>query len=74
MCRNCGIQPQAYETQEEKNMKLNAPKKVTWFIGLALVVVALIVKLAKIATLAVGFWLAIAGAVVLLLATFFSKL
>lgn len=55
-------------------MKLNAPKKVTWFIGLALVVVALIVKLAKIATLAVGFWLAIAGAVVLLLATFFSKL
>ena len=58
----------------KREMKPNAPKKVTWMIALALVVLALAVKFTGLVSLTVGFWLAVAAAVLLLLATFLTKL
>ncbi|MBQ1826361.1 MAG: hypothetical protein II712_01725 [Erysipelotrichaceae bacterium] len=55
-------------------MKLSAPKKVTFFLALALLVCALIVKFAGLASLEVAFWAACASAVVLLLATMLNNL
>jgi hypothetical protein len=51
-------------------MKLSPPKNITWFIGLALVVLALLGQTNTIAALAkYDFWLAIVAAVLMLLAT-----
>ena len=55
-------------------MKPNAPKKTTWFIALALIILAVAAKFTTIVPLAAGYWLAVASSVLLLLATVFSKL
>ncbi|MBR4421175.1 MAG: hypothetical protein IKS69_01410 [Erysipelotrichaceae bacterium] len=55
-------------------MKLSAPKQVTWIVAVVLAVLALLVKFAGFASLTVAFWLALASAVLLVLATFFAGL
>lgn len=51
-------------------MKLSPPKNITWFIALALAVLALLGQTGTVAALAkYDFWLAIAAAVLLLIAT-----
>ena len=55
-------------------MKLNAPKQVTWIIALVLLVAAVVVKFSGLASLTVGFWLAVVSAALLILATFLSNL
>ena len=55
-------------------MKLNAPKQVTWIIAVILVVLAIVVKFSSLASLTVGFWLAVASAVILAAGSFFSGL
>ena len=51
-------------------MKLSAPKQITWFIALALAVLALLGETSVIAALApYSFWFALIGAALLLLAT-----
>ena len=55
-------------------MKLSAPKKVTWIVALVLAVCALVVKFAGIASLEVAFWLALASACILVLATLLNNL
>ncbi|MBP1554847.1 MAG: hypothetical protein J6W57_03585 [Oscillospiraceae bacterium] len=55
-------------------MKPNAPKKTTWFIALALIILAVAAKFTAIVPLTAGYWLAVASSVLLLLATLFSKL
>ncbi|MBQ1357626.1 MAG: hypothetical protein IKD87_05430 [Oscillospiraceae bacterium] len=55
-------------------MKLNAPKQLSWIIALILLVAALAVNFTGLAPLTVGFWLAVASACLLILATFFSGL
>ena len=62
-------------TKERGNiMKLSAPKQVTWIVAVVLAVLALLVKFAGFASLTVAFWLALASAVLLVLATFFAGL
>ena len=56
------------------NMKLSAPKKVTWIVALVLAVCAVLVKFAGIASLEVAFWLALASACILVLATLLNNL
>jgi len=55
-------------------MKLSAPKKLVWIISLVLAVAALVVFLAKLASVTVAFWLALAAACLLLLATLLTNL
>ena len=55
-------------------MKPNAPKKTIWILAIILVAMALAVKFTGIVPITVGFWLAVASACLLVLATFFSKL
>lgn len=51
-------------------MKLSPPKQITWFIALALAVLALLGQTGTIAALATyDFWLAIASAALMLIAT-----
>jgi lysylphosphatidylglycerol synthetase-like protein (DUF2156 family) len=51
-------------------MKLSPPKNITWFIGLALVVLALLGYAKTIAVLTkYDFWLALIAAVLMLIAT-----
>ncbi len=51
-------------------MKLSPPKQITWFIALALAVLALLGHTGTIAALApFSFWLALIAAALLLLAT-----
>jgi hypothetical protein len=56
-------------------MKLSPPKQITWFIALALAVLALLGKMGVIAALAqYAFWLALIAAGLLLLATLVKNL
>ena len=55
-------------------MKLNAPKNVTWIVGLVLAAAALVVKFAGLASGEVAFWLAFVSAALMLCASFFSGL
>jgi hypothetical protein len=56
-------------------MKLSPPKNITWFVALALAVLALLGKLGVIAVLAkYDFWLALVAAALMLLATFVKGL
>jgi len=51
-------------------MKLSAPKQITWFIALALAVIALLGQTTIVAALSpYSFWLALIAAALLLLAT-----
>ena len=51
-------------------MKLNQPKQITWFVALALAVLALLGQTGTIAALSqYSFWLALIAAALLLLAT-----
>ena len=51
-------------------MRLSAPKQVTWFIALALAVLALLGQTSVVAALSpYSFWLALISAALLLLAT-----
>jgi hypothetical protein len=51
-------------------MKLSAPKQITWFIALALAVLALLGQTSVIAALSqYSFWLALIAAALILLAT-----
>ena len=51
-------------------MRLSPPQKITWFIALALAVLALVGQMGVVAQLAeFAFWLALAAAGLLLLAT-----
>jgi len=56
-----------------RKMKLSSPKRITWWIALAVGVVGAVVHLLPIAALpwlsVVGFWLVFAAFVLLLLAT-----
>ena len=54
-------------------MQLNAPKKTTWFIALALIAVALIFRFAGLSDV-VAFWFACASAALMLLASYFTNL
>jgi energy-converting hydrogenase Eha subunit C len=58
--------------------KLSAPKRITWWIALAVGVVGVVLHLVPIAALpwlsVVGFWLVVAAFVLLLLATSLSGL
>ena len=56
-------------------MKLSAPKNITWFVALALAVLAVLGKMGVIAALAkYDFWLALVAAALMLLATFIKGL
>jgi hypothetical protein len=56
-------------------MRLSPPKNITWFVALALAVLALLGKLGVIVALAqYDFWLALVAAALLLLATFIKGL
>ncbi len=55
-------------------MKLNAPKNVTWIIGLVLAVLALVCKFAGLGGADVPFWVAFVSAALMLAASFFSGL
>jgi hypothetical protein len=56
-------------------MRLSPPKNITWFIALALAVLALLGKTGVIAALATyAFWLALIAAALLLLATIVKDL
>jgi len=56
-------------------MKLSPPKNITWFVALALAVLALLGKLGVIAALSTyAFWLALVAAALMLLATFVKGL
>lgn len=56
-------------------MKLSRPKNITWFIALALAVLGLLAFTGVIGALsAYAFWLALAAAVLLLLATLLKDL
>lgn len=51
-------------------MKLSAPKNITWFVALALAVLALLGQTGVIAALSTyAFWLALIAAALMLLAT-----
>ena len=51
-------------------MKLSAPKQITWFVALALAVLALLGQMSVVAALSpYSFWLALIAAALLLLAT-----
>ena len=51
-------------------MKLSAPQKVTWFIALALAILALLGQMGVVAQLGTyAFWFALVAAALLLLAT-----
>ena len=51
-------------------MKLSPPKQITWFVALALAVLALLGQIGTIAVLSqYSFWLALIAAALLLLAT-----
>jgi hypothetical protein len=51
-------------------MKLSAPKQVTWFIALALAVLALLGQTSAVSALSpYSFWLALIAAALMLLAT-----
>jgi hypothetical protein len=51
-------------------MKLSAPKQITWFIALAIAVLALLGQTGTIAALTTyAFWLALIAAALMLLAT-----
>ena len=51
-------------------MKLSAPKQITWFIALALAVLALLGQTGTIAVLSkYSFWLALIAAALMLIAT-----
>jgi hypothetical protein len=60
-------------------MRLNAPKKITWWIALIVGVVGVILHLIALPMLAVvpfglGFWLLVVAFVLLLVATYFPGL
>jgi len=51
-------------------MKLSAPKQITWFVALALAVIALLGQTSIVAALSpYSFWLALIAAALMLLAT-----
>ena len=51
-------------------MKLSAPKQITWFIALALAIIALLGQTSIVAAISpYSFWLALIAAALLLLAT-----
>lgn len=51
-------------------MKLSAPKQITWFVALALAVLALLGQTSVVAALSpYAFWLALIAAALMLLAT-----
>jgi hypothetical protein len=51
-------------------MKLSAPKKITWFVSLALGVIALLIQLDILKGFSTyGIWLALVSAAILLIAT-----
>ncbi len=55
-------------------MKLNAPKQVTWIIGLVLAVLALVCKFSGLGGAEAAFWCAFVSAALMLCASFFSGL
>jgi hypothetical protein len=56
-------------------MKLSPPKQITWFVALALAVIALLGQTGAIAALTpYSFWLALIAAALLLLATIVKDL
>jgi hypothetical protein len=75
-----GFQPRGQESHricalryviQEENMRLNAPKQVTWFIALILGVLGLLGALITIPVLStLAFWLVFVGLVLMLLATY----
>lgn len=55
-------------------MKLSAPKQITWFVALALAVLALLGQTSVVAALSpYSFWLALIAAALMLLATMVLK-
>jgi hypothetical protein len=59
----------------EYTMQLSAPKQITWWIALALVVIGFIAQLVTIPVLSgLAFWIVFVGAVLLLVASFLPNL
>jgi hypothetical protein len=56
-------------------MQLSAPKQITWYVAVALVVIGFIAQLVTIPVLSgLAFWIVFVAAVLLLVATFFPNL
>ena len=56
-------------------MKLSAPKQITWWVAVALVVIGVIAQLVTIPVLTgLAFWIVAVAAVLLLAASFLPKL
>ena len=56
-------------------MRLNAPKRITWLISVALVVVGVLAKVIDLSVVTeYNFWIVTAGAVLLALATYLKGL
>jgi hypothetical protein len=56
-------------------MQLSAPKQVTWWVALALVVIGIIAQLVTIPVISgFAFWIVVVAAVLLLLAAFLPNL
>lgn len=59
----------------EDTVKLSAPKQITWWIALALVVIGLIAQLVTIPVLSgLAFWIVFVAAVLLLVAAYLPNL
>jgi heme/copper-type cytochrome/quinol oxidase subunit 1 len=59
----------------ENTMQLSAPKQITWWVALALVVIGIIAQLVTIPVLSgLAFWIVVVAAVLLLVATFIPNL
>lgn len=56
-------------------MQLSAPKQITWWIAIALVVIGIIAQLVTIPVLStLAFWIVLVSAVLLLAAAYFPNL
>ncbi|MGD9047314.1 MAG: hypothetical protein PVF77_04630 [Anaerolineae bacterium] len=56
-------------------MQLSAPKQITWWVALALVVIGIIAQLVTIPVLSgLAFWIVVVAAVLLLVASFIPGL
>jgi uncharacterized membrane protein YhaH (DUF805 family) len=56
-------------------MQLSAPKQITWWVALALVVIGLIAQLVTIPVLSgLAFWIVVVAAVLLLVAAYIPNL
>jgi hypothetical protein len=59
----------------EDTMNLSAPKQITWWIALALVVIGIIAQLVTIPVLSgLAFWIVVIAAVLLLVAAYIPNL